>query len=417
MGNRTRNRLTPLALKAAKKQPGRYGDGGNLYLLVKRDGRATWVFRWRDRITGKLRDKGLGTELDVGLAEARERAAACRRTIRDGGDPILDPKQTILAARLERARRKTFGECKDALITTRAAEWRNEKHREQWSATLNTYAAALLPLPVADIDTAMVVNCLEPIWASKTETATRTRQRIEAVLDWATARKYRSGENPARWRGHLEHLLASPNKLKAVQHRPALAYDDMAAFVGELRAKDGFGARALELQILTATRPGEVAAATWGEFDLNANVWTIPAARMKAAREHRIPLSAPAVALLKALPRRPDSTDSDYVFPGLRKGQPMTTAAALKILKELRPGVVAHGFRSTFRDWAADRTAYPREIAEAALAHQLKDKTEAAYRRTDLFDKRANLMRDWAKFCATPRAKGDNVKPLRGAQA
>lgn len=413
---RERNRLTPVALKALKKKPGRHADGGGLYILVKPDGRACWVFRWRDRITGKLRDKGLGTELDVGLAEARERASECRRILRDGGDPIADPKRHIIAARLERARRKTFGECVEAYIAAHAAEWRNDKHKAQWEATLGTYAAALWPLPVSEIDTAMVVNCLEPIWSTKTETATRTRQRIEAVLDWATARKLRTGDNPARWRGHLDHLLASPNKLKAVKHRPALAYDDMAAFMVELRQKDGFGARALELQILTASRPGEVAAATWGEFDLKAAIWTVPAERMKAAREHRVPLSAPAVALLKVLPRHPDSTAADYVFPGIRKGQPMTTAAALKILKELRPGVVAHGFRSTFRDWSADRTAYPREIAEAALAHQLKDKTEAAYRRTDLFDKRANLMRDWSKFCATPRANGDNVKPLRRAK-
>jgi integrase len=412
---RERNRLTTVGMKALTK-PGRYADGAGLYLLVKPDGRRTWVFRWRDRLTGKLRDKGLGAELDVGLAEARDRASACRRILRDGGDPIADPKQHILAARLERARRKTFGECKDAYIAAHAAEWRNEKHQAQWEATLTNYAAALLPLPVAEIDTAMVVNALEPIWTTKTETATRTRQRIEAVLDWATARKLRTGDNPARWRGHLDHLLASPNKLKAVKHRPALAYDELAAFMVELRAKSGYGARALELQILTAARPGEVAAATWGEFDLKGATWTIPGARMKAGREHRVPLAPAAVALLKALPRHPDSTDADYVFPGLRKGQPMTTAAALKILKDLRPGVVAHGFRSTFRDWAADRTAYPREIAEAALAHQLSDKTEAAYRRTDLFEKRANLMRDWAKFCVTPRAKGDNVKALRGVK-
>lgn len=409
---RERNRLTAVSMRALATKPGRHADGGGLYLLTKHDGRRTWIFRWRDRLTGKLRDKGLGIagDQDVTLAEARERAAACRRVLRDGGDPIADPRRERDAARLERARRMTFGQCKDAYIAAHAAEWRSAKHADQWRATLTNYAKALLPLPVAEIDTAMVVAVLEPIWTTKTETATRTRQRIEAVLDWATARKLRTGENPARWRGHLDHLLASPNKLKAVTHRPALAYDEMAAFMVELRARQGFGARALELQILTATRPGEAAAATWGEFDLKAGVWTIPGARMKAGREHRVPLSPAAVALLKALPRHPYSTPESFVFPGLREGQPMTTAAALKVLKELRPGVVAHGFRSTFRDWAADRTAYPREIAEAALAHTLKDKTEAAYKRTDLFEKRAKLMREWSTFCTTPKAKGDNVK-------
>jgi len=408
---RDSNRLKPIALKHLG--PGRHADGGGLYLLVKPDGRRTWVFRWRDRVTGKLRDKGLGAAWDVPLAEARERAAACRRTLRAGGDPIADPRQALQARRLEHAKRMTFQQCRDAYIAAHAASWRNEKHTAQWTATLDTYAAELLPLPVAEIDTGHIVKALEPIWTTKTETATRVRQRIEAVLDWATARKLRSGDNPARWRGHLENLLAKPTKLKAVQHRAALAYDELAAFMVELRAKSGYGARALELQILTAARPGEVAAATWAEFDLKAAVWTVPGARMKAGREHRVPLSPAAVALLKALPR----TESEYVFPGLRKSQPMTTAAALRILQDLRPGLSAHGFRSSFRDWAADRTAYPREVAEQALAHAIPSAVEAVYRRSDLFEKRANLMRDWAKFCATPKAKGDNVKALRRAKA
>lgn len=398
------NRLTVISVKN-KRKPGRYGDGGGLYLLVKQESKS-WVFRWRDAVSGKLRDKGLGPAWDVGLEEARQRAATCRRQLRDGVDPIEHKRQAILTARLERARRLTFGECCDKYIAAHRMGWRNVKHAEQWGSTLRTYAAELQSLPVAEIDTALVIKALERIWVTKTETASRVRQRIESVLDWATAREFRSGDNPARWRGHLQNLLPKPTKLKRTNPRAALPYAELGTFMSELHQQAGLGARALELQILTACRPGEIAGARWIEFDLDAAAWTIPGERMKAGRPHRVALSSAAVKKLRALP-----CESDYVFPGVR-GQPLTTAAILKALRAIRPGFDAHGFRSTFRDWAADCTAYRGDIAEAALAHVLRNKTEAAYKRTDLFAQRARLMEDWAKFCATPAPKG-NVTPIR----
>jgi integrase len=265
-----------------------------------------------------------------------------------------------------------------------------------------------MPIPVAEIDTTIVLKALEPIWASKTETATRVRGRIECVLDWAKVRGARAGENPARWRGHLDKLLPKPGKLKVVEHHPALPYDELPTFIVELRNRDGVTAQALELQILTAARPGEIVRARWSEFDLNAKVWTVPAARMKGNREHRVPLSDRAMQLLRSI-----SSSGEFVFPGAKEKAPLTIAAPLEMLKELRSGVVPHGFRSTFRDWCADRTAYPRDVAEAALAHVVKDKTEAAYRRSDLFEKRRRLMVDWAKFCSTPMPSTGSVTPLR----
>lgn len=405
------NRLTAIKVKNAK--PGRHADGLGLYLLVKPDGRKTWLFRYRDRITGKLRDKGLGPTTTRSLEEAREAAAQCRKQLLDGLDPIDLQREEFKAKAAEHAKRVTFGQCVDRYLEAHRDAWRNAKHSAQWRSTLDTYAAKLLPLPVAHVDTALVVDCLSPIWKTKTETATRTRQRIEAVLDWATARHYRQGENPARWRGHLKNLLASPAKLKKAKHRPraALPYAEIAPFIEDLRARDGQAARALELQILTATRPGEATAAKWGEFDLAHKVWTIPAERMKAGKEHRIPLSAPALALLKKLPQ-----GDGFLFPG-RGDQPMTTAAPMKLLKELRPGMTAHGFRSSFRDWAGEVSNHPREVIEHALAHQLKDKAEAAYARGTLFDKRARLMDDWARWCETKPRVGGKVTNIRRKRA
>ena len=404
---RERNRLTALRVRALK-EPGRYADGGGLYLLIGRNNARAWLFRYRDRRTGKLRDRGLGPLADVSLEKARERAAACRLQLIDGLDPIEASRETRVAARLEHARRLTFEACATAYIEANKAGWRNAKHEAQWSSSLATHAALLMPIPVAEIDTTIVLKALEPIWASKTETATRVRGRIECVLDWAKVRGARAGENPARWRGHLDKLLPKPGKLKAVEHHPALPYDDVPAFILELRNRDGVTAQALELQILTAARPGEIVRARWSEFDLSAKVWTVPASRMKGNREHRVPLSDRAMQLLRSI-----SSSGEFVFPGAKEKAPLTIAAPLEMLKELRPGVVPHGFRSTFRDWCADRTAYPRDVAEAALAHVVKDKTEAAYRRSDLFEKRRRLMADWAKFCSTPVLSTGSVTPLR----
>jgi integrase len=401
-------------LKTTK--PGRYADGGNLYLLIKPDGRKMWVFRFVDPVTRNRQDMGLGRygKHYVTLAKAREAAADARALLDEFKNPIEERKQLLRKAQQARAKRLTFEQCATKYIAAHRASWRNAKHAQQWTNTLTTHAADLMPLPVAEIDTAQVVKCLEKIWTTKTETATRVRQRIEKVLNWATVRKYRSGDNPAKWTGHLDELLPKPTKLKKVEHRAALPYAEAGAFMVKLRAKDSMAAKALELQILTSTRPGEVVGSTWNEFDLAKKIWTIPAERMKAQKEHSIPLSPQAVERLKSLPR---IDGSDYVFPGLRPDKPMSTAAGMKLLKQLHPGITAHGMRSTFRDWAGETTAYPREVIEMAMAHQLKDKAEAAYARGNLIDKRRRLMGDWADYCDTIQTQqADNVTPIGRAK-
>lgn len=392
----------------ALREPGRYNDGGGLYLHVRSDGRRGWAFRYRDRITSKLREKGLGPLADVTLEQAREKAAACRASLLAGVDPLNSAREAVQAKAVAAAKQITLGECVNRYIAAHKPSWRNAKHGDQWRNTLDTYAATLLPLPVSSLDTHLVLEALTPIWATKTETATRVRQRIEAVIDYAIARGYRAGENPARWRSHLQKLLPPPAKLKNVQHHPALPYNEIGAFLADVSELDTLASKALRLQILTATRPGEAIAARWSEVDLTAKTWTIPKERMKAHTEHRVPLAPGLLKLLKALPQ----TESLFLFPGKPKRH-MTTAAVLAIVKDLRPGLTSHGFRSSFRDWAADQTAYPRDVAEAALAHAIKDKTEAAYRRSDLFEKRARMMADWERHCYTVRAKGGNVTPLK----
>ena len=403
------NRLKTTHIKT--KPPGMHADGGSLYLLVKADGKnRSWIFRYRDRITGKLRDMGLGAAWDVGLAEARERAASLRRMLRDGQDPLAVKHALKAEARTQHEKRMAFGRCAELYIETHRSGWKNPKHTAQWDSTLRTYCLPVWKTPVDAIDTALVMKCLDPIWTTKTETASRLRGRMESVLAWATVRGLRTGDNPAAWRNHLDQLLPARNKVQAVEHRAALPYADMAAFMVELRQRDSVAARVLELQILTATRPGEAAGAQWAEFDLQGAVWTIPGERMKAGKEHRIPLAPAVLKLLKALPR----VDRN-LFPGV-KGKPITTDAAMKLLKELRPEVTAHGFRSTFRDWAAEQTSHAREIIEHAMAHRLKDAAEAAYQRGDLLRRRAVLMKDWASYCATVR-KGDNVTAIRRKKA
>lgn len=404
---RSLNRLT-VKLVSNLKRPGRYADGAGLYLLV-RGASKFWTFRYRDRLTGSLRDHGLGPVWDVDLAEARERAAACRKLLRDGLDPIDTKRKAITDAKLERAHAVTFGECVKLCIGKNRGEWRNAKHAQQWENTLATYAGELNAMPVAAIDALMVRKVLEPIWETKTETATRVRQRIEKVLDYATAAGLRTGDNPARWRGNLKELLAKPSKLKNVEHRPALPYAEMGAFMAALRLRRGAAARALEFQILTATRPGEACGASWREIDERAHVWIIPKERMKGGKEHRVPLSAAALELLGNIPRT-----GEAVFPGVR-GKPITTAASMKVLKSLRPGLTAHGFRSSFRDWAGETTSYPREVIETAMAHRLKDAAEAAYARGDMLAKRARLMADWAHYCETitPDQSDAKVSPIR----
>jgi integrase len=403
---------------------GMHNDGEGLYLNVRASGSRSWIFRYRDRVTAKLRDKGLGAFPAVTLSAARAEVDKLRSDLRAGNDPIQAKREAVQTAKLEAAKARTFRDCRDAFIKAHKAGWRNAKHGQQWINTLDTHAAALLPLPVQAIDTSLVLGELEPIWSSKTETATRVRQRIEAVLDWATARGYRTGENPARWRGHLQNLLADAAKVKKVVPRAALPYPVMGAFWRELAAVDTLASKALRLQILSAVRPSEATGAHWNEIDLKAKVWTIAGDRMKAGKEHRVPLSAELVAMLEAMPHR-----KGWVFPGSgRKPGPLTIAATLKLVQELRPGppdkegkptkiITAHGFRSTFRDWAADQTGYPRDVAEMALAHTIKDKSEAAYRRSDMLERRARLMQDWATYCGTLPAKAANVTPIRKGKA
>lgn len=407
----TLNKLTVTQIKYFK-DPGRYNDGGGLYLYINKSDQRFWVFRYRDRTTGKHRDMGLGPEYDVTLSEARDKARKHRNTLRDGVDPIDQKKKERADLILSRARQVTFKDCADRYIKAHRASWRNKKHAAQWESTLATYCKNLMPLPVSSIDTALVLQCLEPIWPEKTETATRVRQRIESVLDWATARKYRIGSNPARWRGHLDKLLSKPSKLKNVQHRPALQYHQAGAFMSRLRNVGSMAAYALELQILTATRPGETVNARWSEFDIDRKVWTIPAERMKANKEHTIPISPQALTLLKRLPN-----SCDFVFPNVSLEKSMTTAAAMKLLKRIEPGITAHGFRSTFRDWAADCTSYPREVIEQAMSHQLKDKAEAAYFRSDMIAKRKRLMADWARFCDIEVKQSAGVTPIRARKS
>lgn len=399
------NRLKATSVK--NKPPGMHADGGSLYLLVKPDGKnRSWIFRYRDRVTGKLRDMGLGPTWDVQLAEARKRAEDLRRMLRDGRDPLAEKQAKRAEAKLQHQKQLTFGRCAELYIEAQRAGWRNPKHAQQWDSTLRTYCEPIWKLPVDSIDTALVMRCLDPIWTTKTETASRLRGRMESVLAWATVRGLRTGDNPAQWRNHLDQLLPARNKVQAVEHRAALPYVEVAEFMAELRQRDSLAARSLELQIFTATRPGEAAGAQWKEIDLERAIWTIPGARMKAGKEHRIPLAPAVVKLLQALPQV-----GPHVFPGVR-GKPITTDAAMKLLKDMRPGLTAHGFRSTFRDWAAETTSHPREVIEAAMAHRLKDAAEAAYQRGDLLQRRAVLMKDWAGYCGTVR-KGATVTALK----
>lgn len=387
----------------SKKAPGYYADGGGLYLQVSSSGTKSWLFRFMLR--GRAREMGLGSCHTVTLAQARARAVECRVRLEQGIDPIEARKAEKAQGTMEAAKVMTFQQCGDAYVKAHRADWKNAKHADQWESTLTSYCGPVFgTVPVQAIDTALVLKALEPIWTEKAETASRLRARIERVLDWATVRGYRTGDNPARWRGHLDKLLPKLEKRKRVKHHPALPFPEIGTFMASLRQHEGFAARALELLIVTATRTSEILLARWSEFDLNAGLWTIPAERMKAHREHRVPLSQHAAKILRELEaQRVD----DFLFPGQKPGKPMSNMAMAMLLDRMgRDDITVHGFRSTFRDWASERTSYPREVCEMALAHAVSDQTEAAYRRGDLFDKRRRLMQEWAKFCDTPKQPG-----------
>jgi len=404
------NRLSSRTVTAAKKK-GLHADGGGLYLQVGPEGNKAWIFRFT--LHGKARAMGLGALHTISLANARLDAANCRLLLRDGVDPIAARDMERGRNRADAAKAMTFEACAGAYIEAHAPAWRNIKHIKQWQSTLSTYVFPVFgDLPVEAVDTALVMKTLEPIWATKTETAGRVRGRIEVVLDWAAARKLRDGENPARWKGHLDKLLPARSKVRKVKHHAALPYDQVGAFIADLRRQDGVAARGLEFQILTAARTGEILGMTWAEYDAAAAVWTVPADRTKTGKSHRVPLPPAAVGILDDMAK---VRQSDFVFPGGRAARPLSSMAFLMTLRRMgRDDLTAHGFRSTFRDWAAERTGYPNEVAEMALAHAVGDKVEAAYRRGDLFEKRVRIMADWASFCSTEQDGVGEVVPIRG---
>jgi integrase len=347
----------------------------------------------------------------VSLAEARTKVAEYRKLLLTGIDPLEARRAAKLQVKLEAASATSFKECAERYITSHQTGWRNPKHRQQWRNTLATYAYPVLgEIAVAAVDTGLVIKVLEPIWATKPETASRLRGRIQSVLDWAKVRGYRQGENPAIWRGHLDHLLPARRKVRAVRHHAALPYANVPAFMADLRQREGIAARALEFAVLTATRTSQAIGARWSEF--TGDVWTIPAGRMKSGREHRVPLAGGTLGLIEKLPRQ-----GEFLFPGGRADKPLSNMALLMALRRMgRDDVTAHGFRSSFRDWVAERTNYPGELAEMALAHAVADKVEAAYRRGDLFEKRRRLMEEWARYCSAPAQPSGKVLSLHGAQ-
>ncbi|WP_173089144.1 site-specific integrase [Devosia sp. 1635] len=382
---RSLHKLSAVGVGSLTK-PGRHSDGGGLYLSISANGGKRWVFlfRWN----GKPTEMGLGSAQTVPLKQARELAQSARAVLATGTNPLE-------AKKAEKPKLQTFGECAQDYVELNKSEWKNSKHIAQWSSTLETYCASIWSMPVAQVETDHVLSILKPIWTAKAETASRLRGRIERVLASAKVRGLRTGENPALWRNHLADVLPTRRKLTRGHHK-ALPYGELPAFLASLRERPAAAARALELAILTAARSGEVLNAEWSEIDLDAKVWTIPAVRMKAGKQHRVPLSAQAVAVLRA---RQAERVGHFVFPGQREGKPLSSMSLAMALRRMNTDVTAHGFRSTFRDWVAEQTTYPNEVAEMALAHTIKNAAEAAYRRGDMLERRRELMEEWALYC------------------
>lgn len=400
-------KLEPRGLRTLRD--GWHCDGGNLYLFVRGNARS-WVFRYTSLNNKKLRrSMGLGSLEAVSLARAREVTRECRAKLRDPLNPV-DPIDAAKAEKDKRqaaaGQRMTFKECAEAYIEVKRSEWANKKHAKQWENTLKTHVYPFFGnLPVSQVDTPLVTKCLLEIWNTKTETATRLRNRIEKVLDWAKVSGFRNGENPARWRGHLKEVLPTPSKIAPVVHFAALPYEEIGGFMATLRTKQGMGAKALEFTILTAARSGETRGATWGEIDFNKAKWTLPAERMKTNVEHEVPLSTAALALLRELPR----TDDQHVFPGSKLGVQLSDVTLSKVIRRMGDSTsTVHGMRSTFRDWVAEQTGYGRELGEKALAHAVGDASEQAYKRGQMFEKRRLMMEEWATYC-------DAIQPTGGA--
>ena len=390
-------KLTALGVARITK-PGTYADGDGLYLQVVNGNARSWIYRYS--LDGRARYYGLGSAKVISLRRARELAAEPRRLRAEGIDPLEHRRAQRQAARIQSVRGVTFRQCAEGYIAAHEHSWTNAAHREQWRTSLAMYVFPVVgDMPLQAIDTALVLRILQPIWNAKPETASRIRSRIKSILDAAKAQDLRTGENPARWKGHLANLLPAPAKVRKVEHHPALLYGELPAFMADLRGRPSISARCLEFTVLTAARRGEAIGARWSEIDLDAAVWTVPATRMKSRRAHRVPLAEPVIRLLRDLHA---VRSSEHVFPGNKPDKPLTGSSVNKLLEMMdRRDITVHGFRSTFRDWAAEQTEFSYEVVEMALAHAVGSSVERAYRRTDLFEKRAKLMTAWAGYCAS----------------
>jgi integrase len=414
MGRAT-NKLSVKFVERNDLKPGLYGDGNGLYLQVSAQETKAWVFRFM--MAGRARKMGLGEVARVKLADARKKATAAHSLVVDGIDPIEERNARKATAAVEQAKATSFKECAEGYIEAHKSGWKSDKHAGQWRATLETYAYPIIgSLPVGSIEDGHVMKILQPIWTTKTETANRVRGRIEKVLDRAKVLKLRTGDNPARWKGHLDHLLPAKSQVAPVEHHPALPYRELPDFMAKLRQREGVSARALEFTILTIARTGDTIGAKQSELDLKEKLWTVPAERVKGKkgarkRDHVVPLSKQALAILDDLPDA-----GDFVFPGGVEGRGLSNMAMAELLKEMGYSsevATVHGFRSTFKDWCSEQTAYPNEMSEMAMAHTVSDKVEAAYRRGDMREKRRRLMNDWAKFCDSKGLTGNNVVSIR----
>ncbi len=387
------------ALEVGKlSKPGKHPIGDNLYLQISNQGTKSWLFRFR--MNDKTTWMGLGSVKIVSLADARAKALQHLQTISEGINPLVAKQTAQQNQILQESKRMTFDECANLYIESHSKSWKNEKHQAQWRSTLETYASpAIGKLPIESITTGLVLRVLEPIWYSKSETASRVRGRVERILSWATVRGLRSGENPARWRGHLDEMLPKRTEVQKVTHFKALPYPHIYEFMKSLQAKQGVSIRALEFAILTCTRTNETLGAKWSEINLEEKYWMIPVERMKAKRAHKVPLCDRACEIIREMN---EFSQSDFVFPGDRVGKPLSNMALLEIVRGMNFDITVHGFRSTFQDWAAEKTTYSQEVIDMALAHIVKGKTERAYRRGDLFEKRQRLMSDWSRYCSEP---------------
>jgi integrase len=407
---RSIHRLTALKVTRTLRR-GLYADGGGLYLQVARNGSRSWLYRYR--LNGKTRHMGLGSLDVVSLADARTAALGCRRLCQAGVDPIVQRDSSLAEARQVAACAMTFDQCAGLYIEAHRSGWRSPKHAAQWRTTLKTYAGPVLgSLPIQMVDVPAILKVIQPIWPKKPETASRLRGRIEAVLNWAASRGLRQGENPARWKGHLEMLLPKISKVRKVKHHAALSYEKIADFIQSLRNQPGIAARALEFAILTGGRTAEVIGAKWSEVNSDDSIWTIPGIRMKGGKEHRVPLSSGATDILNQMLkiRRGDS-----IFPGVKKNKPLSNMAMLVLLRRMgwAKVITVHGFRTTFRVWADERTSFSSDAAELAIAHTISNKVQAAYRRTDLLDKRRILMQAWDEYCSKTTVADEVVVPIR----